>query len=554
MRQLLNVTLACSLLLTSIPLFRAQADDTSEAEAETQSVDPGFMLVWDQGKQVWIAKMDLGIEPDGNFETELEVSKDILEAAQQASHIASTINSADDALRVYRRLNTVFNLVMTPEYFNLNMAKLPEAESKAIVKELWNFIIQIDAALKTLGTDIEKLSDQDKATLYKTANDLVMNATYLLEMVIENTQNVSFKSEGSKRLFGFEGIKGLNYLVNEKYGEEYEPKSGDVILVAGLTFNSAAIGRVGHLDSFYSHQAMVYVDDSGKKWIMEAVVDKGVVVYPYEDFLKHHQGAKLMSFRFADASMASKAAKTVYDAVNGKNLPYNFSMELSCDLNKGLFCSQLVWWGYMKASDGKIDINTIPSVLSPNYKKFLAPIGVTADVTYSPGGALLSKYFEPVAIWGDPNLSRQLRWRWLILLKLFEWLDKYDFPFQSTRFEKAIGNVIHFLRTSWIGGYLPGIRAAPANQSGDSIATVITLQRAGAVFFKHIENIFIERSKAGLSDLAPQDVLEIMESIRLNRLPNLFAKWLPPEVLAKHKAIVCSETLTKFQKRRLGVK
>ena len=44
----------------------------------------------------------------------------------------------------------------------------------------------------------------------------------------------------------------------------------------GMHHNSAAIARIGDVDSQFSHLAIVHTDESGKHWVVEALIEDGV--------------------------------------------------------------------------------------------------------------------------------------------------------------------------------------------------------------------------------------------------------------------------------------
>ena len=78
-----------------------------------------------------------------------------------------------------------------------------------------------------------------------------------------------------------------NTLVHPAYdtGHNIPFRSGDVLLVRGSAHNSAAIARIGDVDTQFSHVALIYIDPEGKHWIVEALIEEGAVIKPLEEVL-----------------------------------------------------------------------------------------------------------------------------------------------------------------------------------------------------------------------------------------------------------------------------
>ena len=53
-------------------------------------------------------------------------------------------------------------------------------------------------------------------------------------------------------------------------------------MMRGMHHNSAAIARIGDVDSQFSHLAIVHTDDGGKQWVVEALIEEGSVIHSLE--------------------------------------------------------------------------------------------------------------------------------------------------------------------------------------------------------------------------------------------------------------------------------
>ena len=112
----------------------------------------------------------------------------------------------------------------------------------------------------------------------KALRDVFRITRYAGEMVGEVGIGHDKLTPGAKTRRGFTGSDG-NVLVNPAFqtGADLAFKSGDVILVRGQAHNSAAIARIGDIDSQFSHIGVVYVDPQGRPFKVEALIESGSV-------------------------------------------------------------------------------------------------------------------------------------------------------------------------------------------------------------------------------------------------------------------------------------
>ncbi|MFN3868315.1 MAG: YiiX/YebB-like N1pC/P60 family cysteine hydrolase, partial [Hyphomicrobiaceae bacterium] len=196
-----------------------------------------------------------------------------------------------------------------------------------------------------------------------------------------------------------------NTLVNPRFvtGSDLAFQSGDVLLVRGRAHNSAAIARIGDVDSQYSHVGMVYIDKSGRHWFVEVLIEKGGIIVPLQDALDHGLGRAIL-FRHRDAVLAANAGYIAYDLVrrslssSGRPIRYDFTMRLDGKV-KQMFCSKLVRYAFEKASEGEVRPSTFQTRLDMKNADFFDRIGVLAHETFAPGDMELEPGFDVVAEW-----------------------------------------------------------------------------------------------------------------------------------------------------------
>ncbi|MHA0110921.1 hypothetical protein ACXYUI_27840, partial [Klebsiella pneumoniae] len=87
-------------------------------------------------------------------------------------------------------------------------------------------------------------------------------------------------------------------------------------------------------------------------------------------------------FRYRDAALAEKAARWIHDHVRPKlgfrRIWYDFSMRM--EGYRRLYCSKLVRFAFLKASNGEVQLPAYPTRLVMKNRDFLRRVGVRADV------------------------------------------------------------------------------------------------------------------------------------------------------------------------------
>jgi len=260
-------------------------------------------------------------------------------------------------------------------------------------------------------------------------------ARYATDMLGELNSGYVQLKEGEPTLRAFRGTD-VNTLVNPAFatGEDLPFRSGDLLLMRGMHHNSAAIARIGDVDSQFSHIAIVHTDENGVQWVVESLIEEGAIINPLDATL-HHGLGRCIVFRHRDADLARRAAAAAYELVRrsrapgGKRIWYDFTMELKGE--KELFCSKLVRLAFARASDGAVLLPTFTTRFDMVNRDFVDRIGVTARETFAPGDIELESDFDVVAEWQDYRVTSRLRLQDLLMDKLFWWMDEYGYKFRE---------------------------------------------------------------------------------------------------------------------------
>jgi hypothetical protein len=237
----------------------------------------------------------------------------------------------------------------------------------------------------------------------------------------------------------------LNTFVNPAFatGHDLPFQAGDLMLMRGMHYNSAAIARIGDVDSQFSHLCIVHTDEAGKQWVVESLIEAGAVINPLDEALAHGVG-RCVLFRHKDAELARCAAARIHDLVRrshadgGKRIWYDFTMELTSPETE-LFCSKLVRLAYELATERTYALPTFTTRYDMKNRDFVDRIGVTARETFAPADIELEPDFDIVAEWQDYRVTSRLRLQDLLMDELFRWMDDYGYRFKPDLPVRLIG-------------------------------------------------------------------------------------------------------------------
>jgi hypothetical protein len=345
---------------------------------------------------------------------------------------------------------------------------------------------------------------------------------YASDMLGEITTAHNHGGEGGYLLRGFTGTDN-NTLVNYAFyrsGAAQNFRSGDVVLVRGTAHNSAAIARIGDVDSQFSHIGVVYVDPAGDHWMVESLIEDGAMINPLAKSLDHNI-VRAVLYRHHDADLAARAAKCIFDYVaasrakGGKRILYDFSMRT--DDTRNLFCSKLVRLAYEQGSFGMFKLPTYPTKITRKNKDFLDRVGVAADLTFAPADIDMESGFDLVAEWQDYRDTAGIRLQDFTMDKLFEWMDRYDYRFEETTAIKLVSTLgrfsAHFSDSAKeiLSSVVPRV---PINMPRKTVAVVAMLHKTAEPIYREL----LRLNQASVAEtgvpLHGLDVMAALESIR----------------------------------------
>lgn len=346
-------------------------------------------------------------------------------------------------------------------------------------------------------------------------------ARYASDMLGEVASGNARLGPKEKTKRGFTG-NDWNTLVNPRYdnGHNIPFQSGDLLLVRGSAHNSAAIARIGDVDSQFSHIGIVHIDPDGTHWLVEALIEDGSVINTLDHVLHHGLGRAVL-YRCKDPVVAARAAKLAYERINAiktgqaKPIPYDFTMRLAG--RRKLFCAKLVAQAYGDATDDVWKLPAFKTRFDGRNKAFFKSIGVKAKETFAPGDIDLDPRFDLVAEWQDYRLTPVLRRQDMIMTKFFEWMETRGYEFKETYFITLIavfGRLSSYLSDrskELLSSVVPKV---PRNMARSCVATIVMLHKSAEEVMPALTALDDDNVRMSELPLHPREMLDHLERLR----------------------------------------
>ena len=247
---------------------------------------------------------------------------------------------------------------------------------------------------------------------------------------------------GEKTLRGFSG-RNINTLVNPAFetGSDLDFRSGDLLLMRGMHHNSAAIARIGDVDSQFSHLAIVHTDADGKHWVVESLIEDGAVINPLASTLD----ARARALRAVPPQgQEPRRARRRPDPRRRSPLGRKGRQAHLVRLHHGAapatrscsapsWCARPIAW---RATTQTL-LPTFTTRFDMKNRDFVERIGVTARETFAPADIELEPGFDLVAEWQDYRVTSRLRLQDLLMDRLFLWMEQHDYRFKRGPADQA---------------------------------------------------------------------------------------------------------------------
>lgn len=281
----------------------------------------------------------------------------------------------------------------------------------------------------------------------------------------------------SPYLFVKPGVVASMESTNAGFPAEEFLQTGHIVMTRGNTFTGSVISRIGAVDNQFSHLAWIVRDQdrrfarvdpehySGKLYVVEATLEKGLYWIPFAEWRTHHQ-ARSVLYRFRHLKSADKApaeeiarraALHLADLAIAGGTTYNFRMDLA---NRAeLFCSQAIQVGIEKAcadltmENGKFACDSLPFPLTKSEFRRRNPLlellQIQVDHTFAPADVEVDPRLELLVEWRDYKQIRRATLLDSAITKIFQWLEYDGYTFNSSLAPPEFAN--HFRLLTGLG-------------------------------------------------------------------------------------------------------
>lgn len=361
------------------------------------------------------------------------------------------------------------------EYLSTEQIGLIAKRSYIIVKKLFRVRLLLRDYLVSFSKN-GQMSDRCLSSFRKAFRYARFLEEFITEIGVSQYQNRSKAEE-----FDFTQ-NAYQFYLNPKYSK-FELRTGDILLLRPSNFVSATIARIGDDDGQFSHGALVYVDEDNKVMILEALISKGLVSTPFNDWRKDNHDARIIQFRPYDTKEAEKLAKAFYTKTkkyhNNQSLIYDFQMdEKTTNL---LFCSEVIQHTF---SD--IGVPTYKTSFK-NFKNhnFLKNLTIETDKVFAPSDIEIEPKFELISEWRNYDTTNKTRLQDAVLTSILRWMSEEDYKLQNTLKSSVVTNIGYY------GRHIFGLNSdtIPHNMPYGFLKTIIQLNDLNNVLESYLTKL-----------------------------------------------------------------
>jgi len=322
-------------------------------------------------------------------------------------------------------------------------------------------------------------------------------------------------SGGSPHLQAVDGFEGPQDL-----------QSGDILLSRGNAYTSAAIARIGDIDTQFSHLSFVYKDENGETYTIESWIELGLFVKKYREGHYRDGHARVVVYRYADPILAHKAAKYMYDLVRQReedpeNIPYDFRMDV--DSASEMFCAEVITQGFKHASNGKITIPFLTTQFPESGVDFRDSIGIAFSEGFTPADIEVDPRFDLVAEWKDYTKLYDSHLKDAVLTKAFAWMEdpELTYRFDQSWYEAGFTELLVTTR-EW--SWLSKVTGLNERLSPTMLATAINvfwaLDRTMEPIFQYLESADATFRQTNDRSMIANELYKKLDELRLQDFNN----------------------------------
>ncbi len=436
--------------------------------------------------------------------TSMAMAKDIRQPLRQ---VMETFSS-ETCVRDSKKIAKTFSGLTVQEY----QRELGTGKYNSLLEELWNFKIKLHSKMRSFHSngDLSQECSRSMRGAFKAIREV---EDFVEENYLRKSKGVKFPDSAfapnNPHLRIAPKYKGLNL--------SKDLKSGDIILSRGNAYTSAAIANLGEFDTQFSHLSIVYKDESGELWTVEAHIEVGSFVRKLEDHIKDNN-FRTMIFRFNDPLLAKSAATFAFQRVKkatetSGNIPYDFGFDM--DQSKTLFCSELISWAFGEVSDHEVSIPLVRNRIQLRKTSFVQDLGITAEKSFIPSDLEIDPRFSIVAEWRDANRINDSLEKDAIIQGMFTWVDKYGYRMKNGSSRKSF----FYRNFVWVMRRTPILKIfvnkkLPINMSRKLIGYFGVLESIGELLHEELKKADVEAINKRGFPLLKNEKFEVLDQYR----------------------------------------
>lgn len=296
-------------------------------------------------------------------------------------------------------------------------------------------------------------------------------------------------------------------------------RSGDVLLSRGGSFVSAAIGRIGDIDTPFSHLSMVYKDaNDGLFYVIEAQIEYGTFIRP---LIKHLNDGNLRGivFRQSDSKLGQRAAEWMFNYLKNRKHDLRYDFGLRPNDNTRLFCSEVVRLAYQEASNGTFMVPRFMTQFSMNNRYFLNRLGVKGNETFSPGDIEVDPRFEIIAEWRDYSRAQDIRLKDAVLVKMLAWMENNNYFLNGNFAASTKSNLAWAFRQSRLTSGIQNVRSQfPRHMKRSTLNFLILFENVAKKLYAGLEKRNAEHALIRGIPMVPIELYNALEVWRQHDL------------------------------------
>lgn len=442
-----------------------------------------------------------------------------MSGALYASDIRSELRGLSDTMSAdncVQNMNGISGLLDNLEV-DLYQDEIKSSGHENLLDELFSFKITIHNKLRSFHKSKGIQKECSVATRHalrsiRTAEDYVSESFYR-----NHKDTVVFPNNS----FGEDNIHVRRNPEFKGFNLKKDLQSGDVLLTRGNAFTSAAISNLGEFDTQFSHMSMVYRDDKGELWTVEAHIEVGSFVRPLQDHIDDNN-YRTMVFRYDDPIIAHKAAEYIFNKVKKAsdttgNILYDFSFDQ--DNSESLFCSEIISYAYAKVTNGELQLPLFRSRLMVRKPEFVKQLEIGAETSFIPADIEVDPRFRVVSEWRDAARTQENLQKDAVLQAMFRWSDQYGYRMIQASSSKSL----IYRNIAWPLRRVPFLKKyfkdkMPLNMSRKLIGYFGVLDSIGEFLQEKLKNQDDQAIKERGVPLLKSEKYQVLEDIRIEDL------------------------------------